>query len=171
MAGSNYFKFFDKITVDGKLATNIFRRFQFLRDNTVNNRLFYEYYVKDGERPDVLAHKYYGDSKYDWVILLFNNIYDPATQWVKDTNEFNKFLIQKYGSLTTAFNTVHHYENADGFIIDEDTYNGLPTGSKSEVSVFEHESRLNEAKREIKILDSSYLLQVVRELKDGVSNG
>jgi len=168
MAGSNFFSNFDQIRVNGKLATNIFRRVNFVDQNQNDNRIFYDYTVADGDRPDVIAHKYYGDSKYDWVILLFNNIYDPATQWVLSSNEFDKYIEQKYGSITTAQTTTHHLEDANGFTIDQTTYNSLPSGSRSIVTVYEHENTLNEAKRTIKILDSAYLLQIMRELKDAV---
>jgi len=36
-----------------------------------------EHIVKSGERFDVLASRYYGDSEYWWVIALANRIADP----------------------------------------------------------------------------------------------
>lgn len=36
-----------------------------------------EHIVKSGERLDVIAHRYYGDEEYWWVIALANGISDP----------------------------------------------------------------------------------------------
>jgi nucleoid-associated protein YgaU len=39
----------------------------------------FDHIVKGGERLDVIAHKYYGDEDYWWVIALANRIMDPFT--------------------------------------------------------------------------------------------
>lgn len=36
-----------------------------------------EHILSAGDRLDVMAHKYYGDSEYWWVIALANRIQDP----------------------------------------------------------------------------------------------
>ena len=96
---------------DVKIVTDITKRF------TIKNLLgkfyntaFYEYYVKDGERPDVIASVYYEDERLDWLVLLVNEIYDPYFEWPLFAEDFNKYLISKYGSIPAAYQTVHHYE-------------------------------------------------------------
>jgi nucleoid-associated protein YgaU len=39
----------------------------------------FDHIVQGGERLDVIAHKYYGDEDYWWVIALANRIMDPFT--------------------------------------------------------------------------------------------
>lgn len=36
-----------------------------------------EHIIRGGERLDVIAHRYYGDEEYWWVIALANRIMDP----------------------------------------------------------------------------------------------
>jgi nucleoid-associated protein YgaU len=39
----------------------------------------FDHIVQGGERLDVIAHKYYGDEDYWWIIALANRIMDPFT--------------------------------------------------------------------------------------------
>lgn len=82
-------------TVDVK---NIFKRAK-LREDVANAVTAFTYYqIKDGERPDVLAKKFYNDEELDWVILITNNITDINEQWPLDNNSLYNHLIDKYGS-------------------------------------------------------------------------
>ena len=42
---------------------------------------FKKYTIKDGERPETLAEKIYGNQFYDWVILLTNNMVNAQYDW------------------------------------------------------------------------------------------
>ena len=48
-------------------------------------------------RPDNIAFDFYGDSKLDWVVLLSNNILNIQTEWPLVQNNFDSFLLNKYG--------------------------------------------------------------------------
>jgi len=62
--------------------------------------------------------------------------------------------------------TIVHYETTDGLIIDETAYlTGAYTGA-TPVYLFDKELEENEAKRNIKLLDKSYLNQIVKELQN-----
>ena len=39
----------------------------------------FDHIIQGGERLDVIAHKYYGDEDYWWIIALANRIMDPFT--------------------------------------------------------------------------------------------
>ena len=55
-------------------AKNFFRRYK-LNDDVFSYAVFFKKYaIVDGERPDTLALRAYGDVFYDWVILLTNNM-------------------------------------------------------------------------------------------------
>lgn len=71
-----------------------------------------DYYVKENERPDQIAQKFYEDSELDWVILLTNNITDIQNQWPLDGNCFNRYLLDKYG-FEEKLNEIHHYETVN----------------------------------------------------------
>ncbi len=53
---------------------NFFRRYKVNDDIFSNAVLFQQYAIEDGERPDALADKAYGNPFYDWVILIVNNM-------------------------------------------------------------------------------------------------
>ena len=55
-----------------------------------------EYLVRDGERPETIAHRVYGRSDYHWLILLFNEIHDPFFSWPMSANELEKHLEASY---------------------------------------------------------------------------
>jgi len=157
--------------------TDITLRFkinELLRDKSA---IMYQYDVQDGERPDIIAYKYYEDAKLDWVILLTNNIIDPQFEWPLDDRSFERYMRKKYGSLEAAKRTNHSYEqvlhfqsvNFDGtivpekkVIIDKESYDNVnPTlrqlGTYRAIDKYTHELELNQARSRIKILDKRYL--------------
>jgi hypothetical protein len=92
------------------LLTNILTRSGFLREVTENTAMFYEYQVKDGETPEVIAHKLYGDVKRFWIVLLFNNLSNPYYDFPLVTEQLDKLIENKYAmSLATAQSTIHHH--------------------------------------------------------------
>ena len=166
---NNKLEVLTNVTVRAKLHDSLFNR----------TNIFYDYDVKDGERPDVVAYKYYGDASLDWVILLSNNIINPNYEWPLDTASFNRFLRKKYGSVDAARNQVHHYEKIlrpqsvqfDGTVIEEktvwvdlDTYNTLDPDNRKVIYSYDYENTLNEEKSRIKILDKRYITRVVNEI-------
>ena len=48
-----------------------------------NTLLFDTYEVKEGETPESIAHKLYGDTELHWIVLMMNNVVDRFTsgQW------------------------------------------------------------------------------------------
>jgi hypothetical protein len=140
--------------------------------------LYYTHDLKEGQSVQYIAQRYYGDSTLDWVIYVVNNIIDPQYDLPLGYQDFINYVKGKYGSVESALNGVHHYEQIlqsqsvrfDGTIlpekyitIDATTYAGLSATEKREVSNFTYEERLNESKRTIKILHKDYLTQFLAE--------
>lgn len=99
---------------------NIWKRPK-LREDVANAVTAFEYYqIKDGERPDQIAEKYYGDPELDWVILITNNILNFNNDWPLDNNSFYNYLIEKYGS-DEELQKIHHVETTEG----KDEFNRL----------------------------------------------
>ena len=162
------------------LATNLTKRFGIT--NFLNNAkaLYDEYYVQDGERPDVIAYQYYGDQTLDWLVLLVNEIHDPYFEWIMSYEQFHQYIRQKYGSVEYALSNVHHYEKilqqGRTFIdngvqrivpektvtVDLTTYTSLIASERRQVSIFDFESERNENNRHIYLLDLNYTL-VIKE--------
>ena len=162
------------------LATNLTKRFGIT--NFLNNAkaLYDEYFVQDGERPDVIAYQYYGDQTLDWLVLLVNEIHDPYFEWVMSYEQFHEYVKQKYGSVEYALTNVHHYEKIlqqgrtfmdngvqrivpeKTVIVDHTTYLSLIASERKQVSIFEFENEKNENNRHIYLLDLNYTL-IIKE--------
>ena len=163
-----------KSAYDYQLVKNLFKR-AVLRDDIFNDVTNFEKYSVEGdERPDKVAYDFYGDSGLDWIILTTNNIVHVRDEWPMSNRDFLTYLNEKYTS--EELSNVHHYETRE--IRDESNTLIQPAGIrvKSDYSVtyvendtvktessikminfLEHETNLNDAKRNINILKDEYL--------------
>jgi hypothetical protein len=175
-----HFIYYPKIEYGNNLAVNIMVRAK-IRDLVLNNTaIYYKYTMEDGERYDIVAHKYYGNSDYVWAIFYANNILDPIADAPKAHNDFISYIKVKYGSIQTPSQTIHHYEYTDTlsnktFIIDGDTYYQYLSELEPEtqsfkkvrpVTQFEYEEELNESRRNIVVLDKQYIGSITNELEN-----
>lgn len=158
-------------------VTDITRRFKILQLLNGKEAIYYQYQVQDGDRPDIVAEKFYGDSRLDWVVMLPNEVQDRYFEWVMSYNDFVAFIRKKYGSVANAQAQVHHYEQiykqkevlGDGtiiperkLIVDETTYNSLGVNSRRLVTAYDEEDRRNESHRTIKLIEPSFVPDIVR---------
>lgn len=93
-------------------AKNIFIRAKIREDILSIVTSFEDYYIKQGERPDQIAEKFYEDPELDWIVLLTNNITDIQNEWPLEGDYFRKYLIEKYGS-DEELENIHHHETVD----------------------------------------------------------
>ena len=57
----------------------------------------YNYYrITQGERPDVVASKLYGDATLYWTFFLVNENLQDFNDWPKSAQYFNKYMDRKY---------------------------------------------------------------------------
>lgn len=99
---SSLFRNFTTTSYNGSTATNLMLRAAYNEVVKSKSVLFYPYTVSEGERPDTIAGNYYGDPKYDWVVMLTNDIVDPYYDWPLSNYDFYQFVSGKYGSATAA---------------------------------------------------------------------
>ena len=123
------------------------------------------YIIKDGERPDNVSKRFYGDTKYAWIILLVNEIFSIYDDWPRGSRELNDYIEQKYGSLEYAATTVKTYYDSLGNPIDQTTYNSLDTSSRSSETFYEYEMKLNDAKSRIKIVSPAFIISIETDLR------
>ena len=94
---SNYFNIFPKIDYDisksGITKNVVDLTVRYAIKTKIKNRsaTYYNYIIKDGERPDTLANRFYDDSKLDWVVLMVNDIVDPLYDWPLNYQNFLNF--------------------------------------------------------------------------------
>ena len=91
-------------------ATNVLTRVKIIQQALNTVWAYYIHTVKDHETPEILAQRVYNDVGAYWIILLANNITDPQYDWPLAYDAFNKFIIDKYGSLATAKTTVRMWQ-------------------------------------------------------------
>lgn len=104
---SQFFNKFPRVRYDpvrAKLTsqdrvTDIFFRIDIIRDVMKNMSSYYEYNIRDGDRPETLAEKAYGDPEAHWIILYANDILDPHYDWPLDGRSFEKYIVRKYRSM------------------------------------------------------------------------
>jgi hypothetical protein len=166
-----YFSKFPLILYDAKgagdfeIATNMLKRVA-LRTGVRTNTLLYDTYdVKEGERPEDIAFKLYGDPELHWVVLFVNNVTDRYHGWPMSTPQFLKFVNEKYADP----DALHHYEIAqtsgkDTIKIDIGTDN-TDYPSASTVTNFEYEQDRQDTLRQIRLLDPIYVSQLVNEFE------
>ena len=53
---------------DFKFVTNLLRRVSIRAKVKTSTALFDTYDVKNGETPEMIAHKLYGDTEYHWIV-------------------------------------------------------------------------------------------------------
>ena len=172
-----------KSAYDYQLVKNLFKR-AVLRDDVFNDVTNFEKYSVEGdERPDQVAYDFYRDSGLDWIILTTNNIIHVRDEWPMSNRDFLTYLNEKYTS--EELSNVHHYETRE--IRDESNTLIQPAGVrvKSDYSVtyvendtvktessikmitfLEHETNLNDAKRNINILKPDYVEIFLRDIKE-----
>ena len=146
-----------------KDVTNLLRRVA-LRAKVRTNVLLYDTYdVKNGETPESLSHRLYGDSEYHWIIMLVNDITDRYHDWPMSEAQFSQYIKDKYSNP----DAVHHYEisqeSGDTDIkINIGTSNtDYPTATA--ITNYEHEQKLQDDRRKIRLLDPSFISQFVTE--------
>ncbi len=159
---------------DYQIVKNIFKR-AVIRDDIFDETVsFTKYSVQGDERPDQVAFQFYKDPALDWVILTTNNIIHVRDEWPMGNLDFLTYLNAKYTS--EELSNTHHYEtkllrnssgqliHPEGLLVPSDYSisfldNGvLRTESQiTEITFLEHETNLNDAKRNINILKIGYL--------------
>ena len=178
---SRYFQYFPTTVHDLKqdgtsvTVTNILKRFKISDLALDDMQEYYDYRLQDGDRPDIIAEKYYGDADYAWLVLFSNNIVDPVKEWPLYGADFTNYLEQKYGSIELANTTIKKrykilseaFKKIDGTVIpkrrvevDETTYNSLSSTDKELQTAYEYEEEVNDGKRKIRLIDSEYLVSI-----------
>lgn len=175
-----------------RIFTNLMARASIIPDVLKNPLVYYSYDIQEGDTPESIAYKYYGDSYRYWIVLFANELLDPQWSWPMTSNVFDAYMEQKYPEINPS-TTVHHYEktltqtdNSTNTVtintinINEQEYNSIVENTKTYtisgssvtvqtskriVTVYQYELELNESKRKINILNSVYVSQMESQFK------
>ena len=171
-----YFQQFPKIMYDIKgdgnlkLVPDIFRRIKVKSKIKDNLSLLDKFDVESGDTPESIAYKVYGDAEYFWVICLMNNIVNRYYDWPLDEYSFQRYMSDKYSNP----DAIHHYEvtQSSGKQKGEGPsdyshkieVNSDYPGAES-VSNIQYERRLQDDKRQIRLLQPNYLNNFIDEFR------
>jgi len=78
--------------------TNLTTNFSFIGDLIDNTAAYYEYTIGEGETPEIIAHKVYGDAEFHWLLLKINNIIDYKTDWALDYKSLTESIDETYSA-------------------------------------------------------------------------
>jgi hypothetical protein len=151
-----------------KLLPDILRRVKLRSTIKSGGMLFDTYDVKNGEKPEDIAFKWFGDAELHWIILMTNNVTDRYYGWPMNHVQLQNFLEDKYSNP----DGIHHYE------ITKDS--GRTTGqgpsdyshkvevtsdtvNASSISNREYEEREQDKKRSIRLLNKSLVGDFIAE--------
>jgi hypothetical protein len=170
----SYFSKFPNIAYDmkgdsvRKLLPDILRRVKLRASIKSGGMLFDKYDVKEGEKPEDVAFKWFGDPELHWVILMTNNVTDRYYDWPMNQAQFAEYLDDKYSNP----DAIHHYEvtkdsgrttgkgpsdYSHKVEVNSDTDNAVS------VSFREYEEREQDKKRQIQLLNKSLLGDFIAE--------
>ena len=159
---------------------NLFKKGAIEEDILNNLALHTKYKIEGDDRPDNVAFDVYGNSNLDWLILACNNIINVQNEWPMLQNDFDSFLLDKYQTYEDL-NAIHHYETVE--VKNSKDVVVIPAGLKcesnytttyfdyniqqqvdvlsstcvTEVTNYQYEEKIEDAKRNIYILKDRYL--------------
>ena len=170
----SYFNKFPKMIYDMKndnnykLLPDILKRVKQRNAIKSGQFIFDTYDVVDGEKPEDVAYKWFGDAQLHWVILMTNNVLDRYYDWPMNQVQFQEYLEDKYSNP----DGIHHYEltqdsgrtTSQGpsdyshkVEVTSDTVNA------SSISNREYEEREQDKKRSIRLLNQKFLPAFIEE--------
>ena len=155
-----------------KLLPDILRRVKLRSGLRSGSFLFDTYDVRDGERPEDVAFREYGDAQLHWVILMTNNVTDRYYQWPLTQPQFQEYLTDKYGAGNE--DATHHFEKTtdSGRTTSNgpNDYSHLVECNEDDegfgiITNRQYEQRQQDKYRNIRLLDQRYLGAFVEEFE------
>jgi len=158
---------------DYKLLPDILRRVKIRSGLRAGSFLFDKYDVRDGERPEDVAFKMYGDAELHWVILMTNDVTDGYYQWPLSQPQFQEHITDKYGAGNE--DAVHHYEKTqDSGPTSSTDFSHLVECNEGDegfgiISNRDYEYRKQDEYRQIRLLDKRFLDSFLEEFDNLIS--
>lgn len=157
---------------------NLFRRARVVPDYFNKSTFFEKYSIPQDNKPYHVANTVYGDSSYEWIILLLNDITNVYTQWPLTNYELDAKVKDLYGTRageTKYWRTIECKDEKGkiilegGLIVSPDFVprlapgTPLPTAFKERVSNYTYELELNESKRDIYLIYPALVPRFINE--------
>lgn len=124
MAITNYFNNLGSLAYvfkdddKARIITNVLRHASLSNLIKDEGTAYDDYFMKDGDTPDSIAHAVYGDSEYNWLFLMANNIQNVYTDLPLNQHDFEKHLNNSYPGWAV------YVDPPDGNFVVGETFNG-----------------------------------------------
>ena len=175
---------------------NIFKGVRLREDILQDLTVFEKYQIIGDDRPDNVAFAVYGDSKLDWLVLKCNNIINIQSEWPMTQEDFDRYLLNKYETYDNLYNGIHHYEtieikNSKGVVMVPEglqvpsnwtytffdsamgqhlsslkEYNTVQNDPVVSITNYDHETKIENEKRNIYLLKQGYINIVKDDLNE-----
>lgn len=182
----SYFTKFPRIDYNDSRVVDITRRVLITSETELSTLDYAPYTVADGERPEDIANFYYDDPNLAYLVLLANNIVDPYTDWCKTQYDLEEYIKVQYADQANATgdavliwsqnneidDNIVYYEsqfNSD-IRISKRSYDANPNNEFKSVRVYEYESELNQNKRNIVLINRSFLSDIQDRIEKELSD-
>lgn len=139
------------------LLTDITRNIRFRRDILANVTVYDYYDIVDGETPEQIAEKIYGNAQYHWIVMLANERYDYLKDFPLTYVALEQYISDKWGDQADS---IHHYEDGSGNVVPANYPSAVPITNRV------YEENLNESKRRIKIISKDLISTIIQNFKD-----
>ena len=141
---TDYFQKLPNILYDKTPAKNILARADFSKITRSNAMIYYPHTMEDGDRADIIAHNYYEDSDYAWLIYYANEILDPYYDLNINDDNFQNLIEKKYGNISNASTMIKYYKNNwaqnGDQMLSVAGYNALPSNLRKYWSLLVNEN-------------------------------
>ena len=153
-----------------KLLPDILRRVKQRAGIKAGQFIFDSYDVMNGEKPEDIAFKWFGDAQLHWIILMTNNITDRYYQWPMTQTQFSEFITDKYGAGNE--DSAHHYEvtqdsgRTSGQGPNDYSHKvevNSDTDNATTITNREYEERQQDKYRSIRLLNQRYVSDFISE--------
>jgi hypothetical protein len=124
-----------------------------VKKQTLSSITLWQYYdMKDGETPEIVAERFYGNAELHWVIMLVNDRYDVYNDFPLTSSNLENLIAAKY----ITPNATKHYVK-DGLIVDSSTTGSVPLSHR------DWEIAENEKKRRIKMVEPNLVFGILEQ--------
>jgi hypothetical protein len=178
----------DELRVVKDITLNVRVRKKILANIT----LFEDYDIIDGDTPERIANKIYGNPELHWVIMLANDKFSNISDFPLSNETLEKYVESKYGpGNRDAQHLLYgnpHFINQEGKVVSGQLRtNSLILGNPAidapwvdvifrndpmamPVSNYEHEFKVNESKRRIKLIHPKLIPSLMDDLAQVVTD-
>lgn len=147
-----------------RVVTDITLNVRPIRDILENIVYYEDYDIHDGDTPEVISERLYGDPTLHWVIMLVNEKYHYVVDFPIPESKFDEYVTNLYGEGNE--NDIHslygrpHYVSLEGRIVDSTYPQAVP------VTNTEYERTVNDSKRRIRIVNPKIIGTFVKDLQE-----